>query len=294
MKKKSKSDLESRQENLEQYLNQEADITLKDRLENLDYNLQHNRDDVLNFELALSVAGLVACDYYALANHRKLTSNYKEAYKILSSLHETLESVVEHGMQTQVSPEIIELPRTLIEQGAQQIYSKEARTILNSIDQNKKLFSQEYATEPLVEYLGTLKDNLRSLAENKTEPLLSLGGFLGTIFSAVGLRITGSRLLNKTNLESQLDYKRKFKNELKYSLPDLRKRFANNPNAPQAYDFLDKIAESGVLGYDLLNAAELVAGYPDEKYKPAFEAINLHPEKYQDRQKLQSAFEKYD
>ena len=294
MKKSSKSNLKSRQKKLEQYINQEAHISLQDRLENLDYNLQHNTDDVLNFELALSATALVACDYCALANHRELISNYKEAYKIVSSLHETLESVVEHGLQTQVSPEIIELPRTLIEQGAQQIYAKEARKILNSIDQNQELFSQEYAAKPLIEYLGTLKDNLRSLAENNTEPLLSLGGFLGTIFSAVGLGITGSRLLNKTNLKSQLDFKRKFKNELKYSLPALRLRFGINLNAEQAYDFLDAIAESGVRGYELLNTAELIAGYSSRKYRPVFKAINSHPEKYQDRQKLQSIFQEYD
>ena len=294
MKEKSKSDLESRQKSLEQYLNQETHISLQDRLENVNNNLKHNTDDVIDFGIALSFVGLVVSDYYALINHMKLTSNYKEAYKLVSSLHGTLESVVEHGLQTQVSPEMIELPITLIEQGAQQIYAEEAKEILNSTDQNKELFSQEYATKPLVEYLGTLKNSLRSLAENNTEALLNLGGFLGGIFSAVELGITGSRLLNKTNLKSQLDYKRKFKEELKYSLPDLRKRFANNPNAEQAYDFLDSIAESGVKGYELLNTAELVAGYSDEKYKPAFEAINLHPEKYQEKEKLYSAFEKYD
>ena len=284
--------LESRQKNLEQYLKQEAHISWQDRLKNVSYNVKNNAGKLLPFGIiALGATGLAASDFITLANHNQLLSNYTEAQNIVTSLHETLEVVVNSGLEVQVSPEMIELPKTLIEQGIQQSYAEEGRAISNNLNQNMGLFSPGSATKPLAQYLGTLKDNLDSIGYSK-QSMLGIRSMCALGISALAF-VYAYAFSTKSALGYQLEGKKRLKKQLNQSLPKLRGKFANNPNAEQVYDYFDAVIESGIRGSDLLENANVISGYSDEKYSSVFETINSHPEKYQDKRDLQTAFQKY-
>lgn len=288
-----KPELKKRQDKLEDILRKEAHISWGDRLRNIGYNLRENAVNFIPFGIALGVGGLIAWDIYALINHQELTSNYEDAYNFVSSLHGTVESAVEHGNQIPVSPEIIELPKALIEQGSQQIYTEQAKELLKGISQNEALFSKGTSSKSLLEYLGTLKDGLKGLADSAKEGLLGSVALVG-ILDAFGLFFTGAHCWKNTSWRSQLDEKRRLKRQLKTSLPELREKFADNPNAEQLYDFLDLIAETGISGSKLFEAASVVADYSDEKYRSVFEAIALHPKKHRISTEIRSAFREFD
>ncbi|MEA3514074.1 MAG: hypothetical protein U9R34_01200 [Nanoarchaeota archaeon] len=288
------SNLELRQKNLEQHLKQKAHISLKDRLNNVTYNIRHNAESITTVGLAAGVGGLLVWNIFAYANYTKLTSDFKEAHAIIGDLYGYLEFGVDQGMQVKIPPKVFELPRALIEQGSQEIYAEESKGILEGIDQILKSCSQNPISKQLVESLGTVKYNLSMIAESSKETLLGVSAAVGSILYGIGLGIFGSRVRENSGWKDQLDDKKNLQKQLRHSLPELKAKFANHSYAEQAYNYLDEIAKSGISGPDLLENANIISGYSGDKYKSVFEEINLNPRQYQKREELQLAFQEYD
>ena len=206
---------------LEAILNKKAEISFKDRLMNIGSNIADNTHAFLPLAISLGVGYLIYWDIKELVNHTTLTESYQGTFNYISGLHDSFSIFLNHNLDTSglLTPEIMEAPNKLIQEGSEIIYHDEAKEILKSISENKDLFNKNAELKPALEYLVQLKSKLFDLANSGKESFLSFGAILGVASELFAIPLSIAKAKNKAEFKSRLRDKKHFKNRLKIKLP---------------------------------------------------------------------------
>ena len=290
-------ELNPKQKELEQLLEQEFKLSKKEKFKDLAYDLGDNAKKLIPAGLALSIAGLTALTGYELYQHSELISCYQEAYNCIEASIDRLSTVVKNGTLKQLPSDFVDISKyltQLIEQGSHHIYTEAANQLLNGIAESKGLFSEGAKIEPALGYLKSLKEDITPLSCDFKSISLSVGTFFGLAASTLLGNMSINKIRSYSGGQGKLKNKKNLQKSFKTDMPGIRKDMAVNPNADAIYDFIDVLRDSYTLdGENLFKIFGKLSKYNHENDALAFGVISNNPEKYSDCNMIESLFSGY-
>jgi hypothetical protein len=292
----SKSEQVKRLERLEEILKKEAHVSFEDKLKDVFENLKDNIPNIIPLGVSLGLGAVGVWGFYELIQHTNLVNDYRLANDFLDSFYNMADFALKNGIKIDVSSEILDYPRSLIEQNSHLIYTEEAKTIVAEIDKISDTLSQGTINESTIDDLNELKYNSSSLGGVGKIIYLSLGSSLSGLIGIFNIPLSVKYFFKNCRWEKdlELEYNQDMQESIKINFPRLKTKFENHPYAEKAYDFLDSMVDEDLLSSEILSMATLLADHSAKRYGFVFDEINSKPTDYMSLKKLESAFLTYD
>jgi hypothetical protein len=293
-----KAELKQKADSFENLLRVETNISFMDKVRNIKTNVLGNISYLIPFGITAGIAGLATWAGFEAYDISSRAEFYDQAHSWVSNLSKVLTTSTENNIPFEFSSEMIDMPVKLVEQGAKEIYPEEAKEVLKYVSDNRALFSGEACGEGEIkkrlEFLDEFEDKIFSLRGQGTQLLLGVGTFIGGVIGSIGSLFAGAYALDEFDFTSNLEDKRSLKLRLDREWPGIRDDLAATPHAFMAYEFLEKIKESGTPSRDIFPIAGRLGQISDPRHGPVLELLLNNPMRYADSNCIANVIREFD
>ena len=285
------NDIKEKQKNLEKMLWAEAKTPFKERL-----------NTIKKCKWALIPAAITVVGIYLLIDQTstdELIKSYQKASSMINGLESSLDQLAQMNAEITTTPEMIEMPEILIEQGSELIRTEKAKEVLQSIEENKYLFEKGSEIGPARGYLTQLSEKMADLTYRSkwkliAGPISLFGGFTATLFYIKDKFENPDKNLTEEE-KNKYEDRKSLKKALRWNVDkDFRKKMYKNQHADKIYQIANNLKKEGVWAEEILDVVVGLAGYRKKIYGPIYDKVLDDPKKYNNDTAISNLFWNYE